>query len=111
MPVPDSQMRGPLTCRFSLFSFSGTPESTGVAQQAKAWLTPVQCYNKIPWDAMKLNRASFTTPESYSLLALSPTGCVLSALKKRKIGMNLFFACSTLRSPASARRRYPLTRR
>ena len=48
MPVPDSQMRGPLTCRFSLFSFSGTPESTGVAQQAKAWLTPVQCYNKIP---------------------------------------------------------------
>ena len=82
MPVPDSQMRGPLTCRFSLFSFSGTPESTGVAQQAKAWLTPVQCYNKIPWDAMKLNRASFTTPESYSLLALSPTGCVLSALKK-----------------------------
>ena len=82
MPVPDSQMRGPLTCRFSLFSFSGTPESSGVTQQAKAWLTPVQCYNKIPWDAMKLNRASFTTPESYSLLALSPTGCVLSALKK-----------------------------
>ena len=82
MPVPDSQVRGPLTCRFSLFSFSGTPENAGVAQQAKSWLTPVQCYNKIPWDAMKLNRASFITPESYSLLALSPTGCVLSALKK-----------------------------
>lgn len=82
MPVPDSQVRGPLTCRFSLFSFSGTPENAGVAQQAKAWLTPVQCYNKIPWDAMKLNRASFITPESYSLLALSPTGCVLSTLKK-----------------------------
>jgi mannosylglycerate hydrolase len=82
MPVPDSQVRGPLTCRFSFFSFSGTPENAGVAQQAKAWLTPVQCYNKIPWDAMKLNRASFITPESYSLLALSPTGCVLSTLKK-----------------------------
>lgn len=82
MPVPDSQVRGPLTCRFCLFSFSGTPENAGVAQQAKAWLTPVQCYNKIPWDAMKLNRASFITPESYSLLALSPTGCVLSTLKK-----------------------------
>ncbi|MDU6451860.1 MAG: mannosylglycerate hydrolase, partial [Enterobacter hormaechei] len=25
MPVPDSQMRGQLTCRFSLFSFNGTP--------------------------------------------------------------------------------------
>ncbi|WP_336233763.1 mannosylglycerate hydrolase [Enterobacter bugandensis] len=82
MPVPDSQVRGSLSCRFSLFSFSGTPENAGVAQQAKSWLTPVQCYNKIPWDAMKLNRSSFSTPESYSLLALSPTGCVLSTLKK-----------------------------
>ena len=82
MPVPDSQMRGQLTCRFSLFSFNGLPVSAGVAQQAKSWLTPVHCYNKIPWDAMKLNRASFTTPCSYSLLTLAPNGCVLSALKK-----------------------------
>lgn len=82
MPVPDSQMRGALTCRFSLYSFSGTPESAGVAQQAKSWLTPVQCYNKIPWDAMKLNRSTFMTPLSYSLFSLSPTGCVLSAVKK-----------------------------
>ncbi|HDV8221000.1 mannosylglycerate hydrolase [Enterobacter hormaechei] len=82
MPVPDSQMRGQLTCRFSLFSFNGTPVSAGVAQQAKSWLTPVHCYNKIPWDAMKLNRASFTTPCSYSLLTLAPNECVLSALKK-----------------------------
>ncbi len=82
MPVPDSQMRGQLTCRFSLFSFNGTPVSAGVAQQAKSWLTPVHCYNKIPWDAMKLNRASFTTLCSYSLLTLAPNGCVLSALKK-----------------------------
>ena len=82
MPVPDSQMRGQLTCRFSLFSFNGTPVSAGVAQQARSWLAPVHCYNKIPWDAMKLNRASFTTPCSYSLLTLAPNGCVLSALKK-----------------------------
>ncbi|RTO41265.1 mannosylglycerate hydrolase [Enterobacter hormaechei] len=82
MPVPDSQMRGQLTCRFSLFSFNGTLVSAGVAQQTKSWLTPVHCYNKIPWDAMKLNRASFTTPCSYSLLTLAPNGCVLSALKK-----------------------------
>ncbi|HFG4200335.1 TPA: mannosylglycerate hydrolase [Enterobacter hormaechei] len=82
MPVPDSQMRGQLTCRFSLFSFNGTPVSAGVAQQAKSWLTPVHCYNKIPLDAMKLNRASFTTPCSYSLLTLAPNGCLLSALKK-----------------------------
>ncbi|HHA2289813.1 TPA: mannosylglycerate hydrolase [Enterobacter ludwigii] len=82
MAVPDSQLRGSLDCRFSLLSFSGSPENAGVAQQAKAWLTPVQCYNKIPWDAMKLNRAPFSTPDRYSLLTLSPTGCVMSAIKK-----------------------------
>jgi mannosylglycerate hydrolase len=82
MPVPDSQMRGMLHGRFSLFSYSGTALNIGLAQQARAWLTPVQCYNKIPWDAMKLNKMAFTTPESYSLLSMSPVGCQLSALKK-----------------------------
>ena len=82
MAVPDSQMRGMLRSRFSLFSYSGTPFSAGVAQQAKAWLTPVQCYNKIPWDAMKLNKADVCVPEHYSLLTMSPVGCLLSALKK-----------------------------
>ena len=106
LPVPDSQVRGALSCRFSLFSFSGTPENAGVAQQAKSWLTPVQCYNKIPWDAMKLNRAPFTTPESYSLLALSPTGCVLSALKKAEDRDELFFVCLTRQRPAHVMRRY-----
>lgn len=82
MPVPDSQMRGHLNARFSLLSFSGTPQSVGIAQQVRSWLTPVQCYNKIPWDAMKLNKAAFVTPESYSLLTMSLVGCQLSALKK-----------------------------
>ncbi|HBC9090414.1 TPA: mannosylglycerate hydrolase [Citrobacter koseri] len=82
MAVPDSQMCGMLRSRFSLFSYSGTPFSASVAQQAKAWLTPVQCYNKIPWDAMKLNKADVCVPEHYSLLTMSPVGCLLSALKK-----------------------------
>ena len=82
MRVPDSQMRGALHGRFSLFSYSGTPLSVGLAQQARSWLTPIQCYNKIPWDAMKLNKAGVTTPTSFSLLSMSPVGCQLSALKK-----------------------------
>ncbi|MGL4725358.1 MAG: mannosylglycerate hydrolase [Scandinavium sp.] len=82
MPVPDSQVHGELVCRFSLMPFSGSPLDTGVAQQAKSWLTPVQCYNKIPWDAMKLNRTAITVPESYSLFTLPATGCQLSAMKK-----------------------------
>lgn len=82
MPVPDSQMRGALHSRLCLFSYSGTPLNAGLAQQERAWLTPIQCYNKIPWDAMKLNKAAFTVPDSYSLLSMSPVGCQLSALKK-----------------------------
>ncbi|EAX8475408.1 mannosylglycerate hydrolase [Salmonella enterica] len=82
MAVPDAQLRGQLRCRLSLFSYSGTPLSAGIAQQARAWLTPVQCYNKIPWDAMKLNKASFLVPERYSLLTIPPVGCQLSSLKK-----------------------------
>lgn len=82
MAVPNSQLRGTLHCRFSLWPFSGTPLNAGVAQQARSWLTPVQCYNKIPWDAMKLNRAAITVPEHFSLLTLSSVGCALSALKK-----------------------------
>lgn len=82
MPVPDSQVRGELHCRFSLMPFNGNPVEAGVAQQAKSWLTPVLCYNKIPWDAMKLNRTAITVPETYSLFTLPATGCQLSAMKK-----------------------------
>lgn len=82
MPVPDSQVRGELHCRFSLLPFSGSALNAGVAQQARSWLTPVQCYNKIPWDAMKLNRTVITAPETFSLCTLPATGCQLSALKK-----------------------------
>ncbi|RPH30374.1 mannosylglycerate hydrolase [Buttiauxella warmboldiae] len=82
LPTPDSQLRGKLSCRFSLMAFSGSPTTANIAQHARAWLTPVQCYNKIPFDAMKLNRADFITPGTFSLLTLPATGCALSVLKK-----------------------------
>ena len=82
LPVPDSQMRGELVCRFSVMPFYGSALNAGVAQQARSWLTPVQCYNKIPWDAMKLNPTAIAVPESYSLFTLPATGCQLSAVKK-----------------------------
>ncbi|WP_127959234.1 mannosylglycerate hydrolase [Serratia microhaemolytica] len=82
LPTPDSQMRGQLRCRFSLFSFAGDPHQAGVMQQARAYLTPVRCYNKIPFDAMKLNLANFGTPLSFSLLSMAQDGPVLSVLKK-----------------------------
>ncbi|WP_310607228.1 mannosylglycerate hydrolase [Buttiauxella brennerae] len=82
LPTPDSQLHGKLCCRFSLMAFSGSPTTAGIAQHARAWLTPIQCYNKIPYDAMKLNRAAFETPGTFSLLTMPSVGCMLSALKK-----------------------------
>ncbi|EOI3550973.1 mannosylglycerate hydrolase [Cronobacter turicensis] len=82
LPTPDSQMRGELSCRLSLWLFQGNALAAGVAQQARNWLTPVQCYNKIPWDAMKLNPSGITTPPCYSLLQMTSNGAQLSALKK-----------------------------
>ncbi len=114
LPVPGSQMRGALHCRFSLFSYSGTPLNAGVAQQARAWLTPVQCYNKIPWDAMKLNKAGFTVPDSYSLLSMSPVGCQLSALKKAEdrdeFILRLFNPSDTLSCEALVAFNHPVAR-
>ncbi|EPH6763307.1 mannosylglycerate hydrolase [Cronobacter dublinensis] len=82
LPTPDSQLRGELRCRLCLWPFQGTALHAGVAQAARAWLTPVQCYNKIPWNAMKLNPSGIVTPRRYSLLQMTPGGAQLSALKK-----------------------------
>ncbi|EOC1473009.1 mannosylglycerate hydrolase [Cronobacter turicensis] len=82
LPTPDSQMRGELSCRLSLWPYQGNALTAGVAQQARTWQTPVQCYNKIPWDAMKLNPSGITTPPCYSLLQMTSDGAQLSALKK-----------------------------
>lgn len=104
MRVPDSQMRGALHGRFSLFSYSGSPLSVGLAQQARSWLTPIQCYNKIPRDAMKLNKAGVTSPTSFSLLSMSPVGCQLSALKNRRTATNSSCVCITLQNPLAVKR-------
>ncbi|EOI5728522.1 mannosylglycerate hydrolase [Cronobacter malonaticus] len=82
LPTPDSQMRGELSCRLSLWPYQGDALTAGVAQQARTSLTPVQCYNKIPWDAMKLNPSGIITPGRYSLLQMTSGGAQLSALKK-----------------------------
>ncbi|ELY4674923.1 mannosylglycerate hydrolase [Cronobacter turicensis] len=82
LPTPDSQMRGELSCRLSLWPYQGNALTAGVAQQARTWQTPVQCYNKIPWDAMKLNPSGITTLPCYSLLQMTSDGAQLSALKK-----------------------------
>ena len=82
IPTPDSQMRGKLVCRFGLFGFKGDHISASVMQNARDYVTQVQCYNKIPYNAMKLNVGEQNLPLTYSLLGKEMKGAMLSVLKK-----------------------------
>lgn len=82
IPAPDSQVRGKIVCEFALFGFEGDHLSANVMAAARENVTPIQCYNKIPYNAMKLNVGEQNLPLSYSLLNKSIDGAVLSVLKK-----------------------------
>ncbi|TKF99632.1 mannosylglycerate hydrolase [Vibrio sp. F13] len=82
IPTPDSQVRGKLVCNFTLCGFSGNHIDANIMAQARDNVTPVECYNKIPYNAMKLNVGEQNLPMSFSLLSKQQAGAVLSVLKK-----------------------------
>ncbi|WP_243354707.1 mannosylglycerate hydrolase [Bacillus litorisediminis] len=82
LPTPDSQMIGKLELDFAITTHPGSALEANVARVAKEYLTPVETYNKIPYDAMKLNQAKMKTPLTYSLLEEAGPNVVLSTLKK-----------------------------
>ncbi len=76
MATPDSQMIGK-----QVFDIALVSNSANLAQDAKEYLTPLAYYNKMPYNAMKLNDAKFSTPYNYSMLSVDGD-MVLSVLKK-----------------------------
>ncbi|MFA0005228.1 glycoside hydrolase family 38 C-terminal domain-containing protein, partial [Vibrio splendidus] len=82
IPTPDSQVRGKLVCEFTLCGFSGNHIDANVMVQARDNVTQIECYNKIPYNAMKLNVGEQNLPMSFSLLSKQQSGAVLSVLKK-----------------------------
>ncbi|MGB5446043.1 MAG: glycoside hydrolase family 38 C-terminal domain-containing protein, partial [Psychromonas sp.] len=82
IPAPDSQTRGKIVCSFSICGFAGDTVSANVMQQARDYVTPIQFYNKIPYNAMKLNVGEQNIPLTYSLLSKPVAGAVISVLKK-----------------------------
>jgi mannosylglycerate hydrolase len=82
IPTPDSQVRGKLVCEFTLFGFAGNYIDANVMAAARDNVTPIQCYNKIPYNAMKLNVGEQNLPLTHSLLSKDQRGAVLSVLKK-----------------------------
>lgn len=80
LPTPDSQMIGQLKVEFAVSTKKGT-QNTG--QLAKECRSRIETYNKIPYNAMKLNAAVQQTPHCFSLLQeTEPSANVLSTVKK-----------------------------
>ncbi|PGM56985.1 mannosylglycerate hydrolase [Bacillus sp. AFS053548] len=79
LPTPDSQMVGKLSLEFAIASYN---IEENVARIAKEYLTPIVAYNKIPFDAMKLNVAGVKTPLEFSFFKERSQNVVLSTLKK-----------------------------
>ena len=77
MPTPDSQLIGKQT-----FAIALTRNTSDLARVAKEYLTPFVYYNKMPYNAMKLNDATFNVPYNYSMLNIENNNFVLSVLKK-----------------------------
>ncbi|MBM7554270.1 mannosylglycerate hydrolase [Thalassobacillus pellis] len=83
LPTPDSQMIGSLSLDFALFFHKGSTLEANTAKVAKEYVTPVHTYNKIPYNAMKLNESDIRTPASFQLLEEEvDSSAVLSTLKK-----------------------------
>ncbi|MFD2922387.1 mannosylglycerate hydrolase [Halobacillus naozhouensis] len=82
LPTPDSQMIGKLKLEFAILPHKGSTLKANIAKMAKEYMTPVHTYNKIPYNAMKLNDSGLQTPLTYQLLKEESGGVVLSALKK-----------------------------
>ncbi|WP_221568368.1 mannosylglycerate hydrolase [Alkalihalobacillus sp. TS-13] len=82
MPTPDSQMLGKLKLEFAILTHEGTTLEANVGRAAKEYLTPLVAYNKIPYNAMKLNASENRTPLSYTLLQEEEPKAVLSTVKK-----------------------------
>jgi mannosylglycerate hydrolase len=82
LPTPDSQMLGKIKLDFAITTHKGSTTTANAARLAKEFTTPIQTYNKIPYNAMKLNRAEARTPLSFSFIHETSPSVVLSTLKK-----------------------------
>jgi mannosylglycerate hydrolase len=82
LETPDSQMIGTNYVHIAITTHKGTTEQANVAKIAKQFLTPLYTYNKMPYDAMKLNPVDFHVPYYYSLFEQQDSDIVLSVVKR-----------------------------
>lgn len=88
MDTPDSQMPGRHTYALAL-----TADVAHLPRRAKEYTAPLVSYNKMPYNAMKLNPSALTTPYEYSLVQTDDPDISFSALKKEEQGDGLLLRC------------------
>lgn len=88
MPTPDSQLLKDLEFTFALTIENNQAK---LSRLAKEYLTPLISYNKMPYNAMKLNDVNFNTPYTYSLLHEENQLTTLSVLKKAEGSNELIY--------------------
>lgn len=86
LETPDSQMLGNIKLHFALTTHSASTLEANISRRAKEFLTPICTYNKIPYDAMKLNEVDFSVGYKYSLVTQEDRDLVLSTIKKSEKG-------------------------
>ncbi|MGL4676057.1 MAG: mannosylglycerate hydrolase [Brevinema sp.] len=68
LPTPDSQILGKQSYEFAFYWYQGEAVSSFIL--GKMYNTPLIHYNKIPYDAMKLNLEKQNSPKIFSLLQI-----------------------------------------
>lgn len=86
LPTLDSQMIGKNSYEFAL-----TSNSKYLGRIAKEYLTPLSFYNKMPYNAMKLNPTDFNTCYDYSFFSEDNNLITMSVLKKAENSNGFIF--------------------
>lgn len=79
METPDQQLLKTMQFEISLATYGNSEELAGLAKEC---LTPITTYNKMPYNAMKMNDVEFTVPYKYSLFKQENNKLTLSTVKK-----------------------------
>ena len=68
LPTPDSQMLGKQTYELAIYTHKGATIDGNSFKAARDFTTPYETYNKISYDAMKLNLEEIAAPARFGLL-------------------------------------------
>lgn len=94
METPNQQLLKNMQFEISLATYDNSEELAGLAKEC---LTPITTYNKMPYNAMKMNDVEFTAPYSYSLFKQENDKLTLSTVKKQRKKKVLFYDSLILR--------------